>query len=218
MKFDALLFDCDGVLVDSEHITTAVLRQLLAEAGWEMSQQECLDTFLGKAILDQAPLIESRIGRPVTPQWMAEFRRRRDERLAAEVAPVPGIAAALDRLQTRYGRHLACASGADRGKIELQLTRTGLAPFFLPGRIFSGYEQAHNKPAPDVYLAAARALGVDAARCAVIEDSPTGVRAGAAAGATVFGFTPQGDGAALRQAGAAQLFARMDELPALLLG
>lgn len=218
MKFDALLFDCDGVLVDSEHITTAVLRDMLAEAGWVMTAQECLDTFLGKAVLDQSALIAERTGQAVTPEWLDGFRRRRDVRLAAEVRAIPGVATALQTLHAQYGSRMACASGADRGKIELQLGQTGLSTFFSSERIYSGYEQAQNKPAPDVYLAAARGLGVQAPRCAVIEDSPTGVRAGAAAGALVLGYAPLGHEEALLAAGATRVFRHMDELPALLLG
>lgn len=215
MKFDAVLFDCDGVLVDSEHITTAVLRDMLAERGWVMTPQECLQTFLGKAVADQAPLIEARTGAALSPEWMAQYRQRRDARLAAEVRAIPHIRETLAALRACLGARMACASGADRPKIELQLERTDLAPFFA-GRIFSGQEQALNKPAPDVYLAAARAVGVAPARCAVVEDSPTGVRAGVAAGATVFGYAAQGDGAALKAAGATRVFGSMGELPALL--
>lgn len=215
MKFNAVLFDCDGVLVDSEHITTGVLRDMLAERGWEMTAQECLQTFLGKAILDQVPLIEQRTGRPVDEAWITQYRGRRDAQLAQQVQAVPRIGEALAAIQAALGERMACASGADRPKIELQLARTGLAPFF-GSRIFSGYEQAQNKPAPDVYLAAARALQVAPTSCAVVEDSVTGVSAGVAAGATVLAYAPHGDGQALRAAGASQVFACMSELPGLL--
>jgi HAD superfamily hydrolase (TIGR01509 family) len=217
LKFEAVLFDCDGVLVDSEAITNGVLRDMLAERGWVMTLEQCLHHFLGKAVIDQGPLIAERTGRPVDAAWLAQFRRRRNEQLTQHLKPIPHIQQALDAVQAQWGQAMACASGADRPKIELQLQLTGLAPFFT-GRVFSGQEQAHNKPSPDVYLAAARALGADPRRCAVIEDSVTGVTAGTAVGATVFGYAPEGDGAALRSAGAAQVFGAMSELPGLLLG
>jgi HAD superfamily hydrolase (TIGR01509 family) len=217
LKFEAVLFDCDGVLVDSEAITNGVLRDMLAERGWVMTLEECLHQFLGKAVIDQGPLIAERTGQPVTAEWMAQFRERRNLMLTRHVKPIAQIQQALQAVQAQWGDCIACASGADRPKIELQLRLTGLAPFFA-GRVFSGQEQASNKPAPDVYLAAARALGADPRRCAVVEDSVTGVTAGAASGATVFGYAPAGDGAGLRSAGAAQVFGAMSELPGLLLG
>ena len=124
-------------------------------------------------------------------------------------------AAALHQL---FEGRIACASGADRFKVELQLDKCGLMPYFT-GRIFSGHELPRSKPAPDVYLAAAAALGVDPRRCAVVEDTVTGVRAGVAAGATVFGYSPPEAGrdapAALRRAGALTIFTDMAELAAL---
>ena len=115
--------------------------------------------------------------------------------------------------------HIACASGADRFKVELQLDKCGLMPYFR-GRIFSGHELPRSKPAPDVYLAAAAHLGVAPARCAVVEDTVPGVTAGVAAGATVFGYSPPEAGhdvpEALRRAGAVVLFSDMAQLPALL--
>ena len=122
-------------------------------------------------------------------------------------------------VHARYAGRIACASGADRAKVELQLTMCGLMPYF-EGRIFSGYEQPRSKPFPDVYLAAAAALGVDAKRCAVVEDSVTGVMAGVAAGTTVFGFclagTAHSSPAALLAAGAVQVFSDMAKLQDLL--
>ena len=118
-------------------------------------------------------------------------------------------------MHAHHGGRIACASGADRHKVELQLDKVGLSPYFA-GRIFSGHEMPRTKPAPDVYLAAAAALQADPARCAVVEDTVTGVTAGVAAGATVFAYAPQEGAEALRAAGAVQVFASMAELPALL--
>ena len=217
--FDAVLFDCDGVLVDSEHITCGVLRDMLAEAGWDMPLAECMRIFVGKAVQDEAQIIEARTGRPVTDAWQAEFRARRDVGLAAELEPIPGAVAAVRALHASFPGRLACASGADLPKVLMQLGKVGLLDCF-GAHIFSGHDMPRSKPFPDVYLAAAAAVGADPRRCAVVEDTVTGAAAGLAAGASVFGYSPGGLGhssaLALRDAGVTRLFTRMDELPALL--
>nr|WP_255479728.1 HAD family phosphatase [Quadrisphaera sp. RL12-1S] len=219
MPYDAVLFDCDGVLVDSEPITNAVLRTMLAELGWSLSEQEGMRRFVGVAVADQADLIEERTGVRITQAWLEEFRRRRSEQLAVRVQAVEGAAAAVAAVAAAYGQRLACASGADRAKVQMQLDVTGLAPHFAD-RVFSGLELPRSKPAPDVYLQAAAALGADPRRCAVVEDSPAGVRAGVAAGALVLGYCSGGPASSTPEAlvavGAATTFRSMHELPALL--
>ena len=220
-SFDAVLFDCDGVLVDSEPITNGVLREMLEEAGWSLTTAECMRLFIGKAVKDERARIESHTGRPLTEAWLAQFRERRNVRLEREVRAIAGAAEAVERIHAAFGGRIACASGADRFKVELQLARCGLARFF-EGRVFSGHEMPRSKPAPDVYLAAAAALGVDPRRCAVVEDTVPGTTAGVAAGATVFGYSPSEAGhdapAALRAAGAVHVVPDMRELPLLLAG
>jgi HAD superfamily hydrolase (TIGR01509 family) len=218
MKFEAVLFDCDGVLVDSELITNGVLRDMLEELGWKLSAEECMRTFVGKAVKDERALIEARTGQPLTEDWMVRFRERRNEGLVKRVKPIRGAVDAVALIHKHFQGRIACASGADRFKVELQLEKCGLMPWFK-GRIFSGHELPRSKPAPDVYLAAAAALGVDPRRCAVVEDTVTGVTAGVAAGATVFGYSPPEAGhdapAALRAAGAVAIFSDLAQLPAL---
>ena len=217
--FDAVLFDCDGVLVDSEPITNRVLAEMLGELGWQLTVEQSMRIFTGKAVRDEAKLIEARTGFTLTPEWLQRFWARRNEALDRDLVEIPGAGAAVRALHARLGGRIACASGADRGKIQLQLDKVGLAGCFQ-GRVFSGYEYPRSKPFPDVYLAAAQALGVDPRRCAVIEDTVTGATAGVAAGATVFGFSPGDLGhsgpEALRQVGVVQVFTRMAELPGLL--
>ncbi len=219
MKFEAVLFDCDGVLVDSEPITNGVLRDMLEERGWRLSPEECMRIFVGKAVKDEARLIEARTGQPVTEDWMVQFRERRNLGLTRDLRAIEDAVDAVKKINEMFGGRIACASGADRFKVELQLEKCGLMPYFT-GRIFSGHELPRSKPAPDVYLAAAAALGVDPRRCAVVEDTVTGVTAGVAAGATVFGYSPLEAGhdapAVLRQAGAVTIFTDMAALPALL--
>jgi HAD superfamily hydrolase (TIGR01509 family) len=217
-RFDAVLFDCDGVLVDSEPITNGVLREMLAELGWQLTPAECMRLFIGKAVKDERAIIEARTGKPLTEEWLALFRHRRNERLESQLKAIEGAAEAVGAVHEHFGGRIACASGADRIKVELQLAKCGLMRWF-EGRIFSGHELPRSKPAPDVYLAAAAAVGVDPRRCAVVEDTVTGVTAGVAAGATVFGYSPREAGhdapAALRAAGASHIFTDMRELPAL---
>jgi HAD superfamily hydrolase (TIGR01509 family) len=216
MNFDAILFDCDGVLVDSEPITNGVLVQMFGELGWQLSLDECMRTFVGKAVKDEAALIERKTGQPLTPQWLQGFWARRNAALDSALLPIAGALTAVPALHAASRGRIACASGADRGKVELQLRKVGLYPYF-EGRIFSGHEMPRSKPFPDVYLAAAEALGVDPRRCAVVEDTVTGVTAGVAAGATVFGYSPGGPGhssaASLLAAGAVRVITDMTELP-----
>ncbi|WP_370590365.1 HAD family hydrolase [Xylophilus sp. ASV27] len=217
--FDAVLFDCDGVLVDSEPITNRVLRDLLARRGWDMTLEECSRIFLGKAVKDEAALIEQHTGQPLTTEWLQEFWRQRNLALERELGPIPGAPQAVRAIHAAHGGRIACASGADRRKVVLQLEKVGILDCF-DGRIFSGHEMPRSKPAPDVYLAAAAALGADPERCAVVEDTVTGATAGLAAGATVFGYCPGGPGHSsaqqMRALGVKALFHDMAELPALL--
>jgi HAD superfamily hydrolase (TIGR01509 family) len=150
---------------------------------------------------------------------MAEFRARRNQTLQDQLEAVPNIHAAVHAIHAGYAGRIACASGADRIKVELQLRKVGLSDYF-DGRIFSGHEMPRSKPWPDVYLAAAAALQANPSRCAVVEDTVTGVRAGVAAGATVFAYAPASSGhvdaRALRDAGAWHTFTDMAELAMLL--
>jgi HAD superfamily hydrolase (TIGR01509 family) len=216
MQFEAILFDCDGVLVDSEPITNGVLRDLLEERGWTLTPEECMARFIGKAVRDERAAIEARTGRPLTDAWMALFYARRNHELDARLTAIAGAHAAVEAAHAHVRQRIACASGADRFKVEMQLTKVGLMDFF-DGRIFSGHEMPRSKPAPDVYLAAAAYLNAPARQCLVIEDTPTGVTAGVAAGATVWAYCPQPEhGPSLREAGASRLFGHMGDLPGLL--
>jgi HAD superfamily hydrolase (TIGR01509 family) len=218
-RFEAVLFDCDGVLVDSESITNGVLRDMLEELGWALTPEECMRIFVGKAVKDERALIEAHTGQPLTEEWFVRFRERRNEGLVARVQPIRGAVEAVAAVSDHFGGRIACCSGADRFKVELQLRKCGLMPYF-EGRVFSGHEMPRSKPAPDVYLAAMEPLGVLAETCVVVEDTITGVTAGVAAGATVFGYSPPEAGhdapGALRAAGASLVFTDMAQLPHLL--
>jgi HAD superfamily hydrolase (TIGR01509 family) len=218
-KFDAVLFDCDGVLVDSEPITNGLLRDMLEEQGWTLTPEACFQHFVGKAVIDEKHRIEAETGKPLTESWMQSFRARRNAALEAHLQAIPNIHTAIEQIHRNFDGRIACASGADRLKVELQLAKVALMPYF-EGRIFSGHEMPRSKPAPDVYLAAAEAIGVPPSRCAVVEDTVTGVTAGVAAGCMVFGYVPSRfratEHAALLAAGASHTFTDMLHLPSLL--
>jgi HAD superfamily hydrolase (TIGR01509 family) len=216
MKFQAVLFDCDGVLVDSEAITCGALRDMLEENGWRLSLAECMAHFVGHTVRSRASLIEAHTGKPLSEAFMDEFYRRRNLRLENEITAIDGIHDAVRHVHERCEGRIAVASGADRYKVEMMLQRVGLAQFF-EGRIFSGHEMPRSKPFPDVYLAAAAHLQVDPAQCLVVEDTPVGIAAGVAAGATVWAYAPPlASTDVLIQAGAAHVFAHMIQLPVLL--
>ncbi len=219
--FDAVLFDCDGVLVDSEPITSRVLTEMLNELGWGITHAETMEIFTGKAVKDELPLIQARTGATITPEWFDQFRQRRNDALDRDLVEIPGAPHAVRALHEALSGRIAVASGADRRKVELQLVKVGIADCF-EGRVFSGHEMPRSKPFPDVYLAAAQALGVDPKRCAIVEDTVTGATAGVAAGATVFGYSPGEPGHSgarvLRSVGVAHVFTDMRALPALLAG
>jgi HAD superfamily hydrolase (TIGR01509 family) len=211
MRFEAVLFDCDGVLVDSEPITNGVLRQMLNEAGWALSQADCERIFIGKAVRDERERIERETGRPLTEEWMRAFYARRDERLRAELQTVSGALDTVIAAHAHTAGRIACASGADRPKVVMQIGMVGMQPYF-EDRIFSGHDLPRSKPAPDVYLAAAAHVGADPRRCLVIEDTATGAQAGIAAGATVWGYCQHGHGRAFEGLAVARVFQRMEEM------
>ena len=209
MTFQAILFDCDGVLVDSEALTCGVLRDMFEEQGWRMTLAECMQRFVGHTVKSQRSVIEAHTGVPLTDAWLEQFYALRNERLTQDITAIEGVHEAVAHLHDHCQGRIAVASGADRFKVEMMLKQVGLIEFF-EGRIFSGHEMPRSKPHPDVYLAAAAHLKMDPARCLVIEDTTVGITAGVAAGATVWAYAPPGaDAHALRQAGAAQVFEHM---------
>ena len=134
--FDAVLFDCDGVLVDSEPITNGVLRDMLAERGWLLTMDECMLQFVGKAVSDEAALIEQKTGMPVTDDWLASFRSRRNTALQAHVTAIPNVTDAVHRIHAGYGGRIACASGADRMKV---LVHDGIGFWLAARRLHQGH-------------------------------------------------------------------------------
>ena len=219
MQFEAILFDCDGVLVDSELITNRVLHAMLNESGWPLSEDECMRIFIGKTVRSETTRIEAETGKPLTDAWMAAFYERRNTRLRAELVAISGALEAVRAVHTQLQGQIAVASGADKPKVLMQLEKVGMLPYF-GAHVFSGHDLPRTKPWPDVYLAAAASLGVDPARCLVIEDSVPGLTAGVRAGATVWGYCPRVNAhstpESLMTAGASMVFDDMADLPRLL--
>jgi HAD superfamily hydrolase (TIGR01509 family) len=210
MPFEAIIFDCDGTLVDSEHLGNQVLVECVAELGLTLSLAEALGLFTGLKMAETVALIEERLGQRVPPDFVPEVRNRMALAFEERLRPIAGVEAVLQGVRQPY----CVASNGPRDKMELSLRTTGLLPYFGE-RIFSAYEIGSWKPEPGLFLHAAETLGVRPERCAVVEDSAVGVRAGRAAGMTVFGFAPSGNGAALAEAGA-EPFAEMSLLLSLL--
>jgi HAD superfamily hydrolase (TIGR01509 family) len=209
--FDLVIFDCDGVLVDSERIAVRIDAVMLARLGWELTEAEIVERFVGRSEAHMVSEIEAQLGRPLKPGWDAEFVSLYRDALEAELTSVDGIAEALDAIATPT----CVASSSTHERLRFTLGLTGLLDRF-DGRIFSATEVANGKPAPDLFLHAAATLGADPSRCAVVEDSRYGVAAARAAGMRVFGYagglTPAewlvGDGTVV--------FDDMRELPGLL--
>jgi HAD superfamily hydrolase (TIGR01509 family) len=207
---ELVIFDCDGVLVDSERLAVPVDVHVLAQLGWVMSEAEVIERFVGRSNEFMVAEIEANLGRPLAEGWEEEFRHLYRDAFA-ELAPVEGVVEALEQITTRT----CVASSSTQQSIRIKLDLTGLYERFA-GRIFSASEVANGKPAPDLFLHAAERMAADPVACAVVEDSYYGVEAARAAGMLAFGYAG-GLTPAERLAGSnTVVFADMRELPRLL--
>lgn len=209
-RFELVIFDCDGVLVDSETISNRVFAELLTSEGLPLTPAETMRRYMGRSTASCRALIEVELGRSLDDSFFALVQARTFEAFQRELRAVDGIADALDCIPIP-----ACvASSGEHEKMRMTLGLTGLLPRF-EGRLFSATEVARGKPAPDLFLHAAAQMGAEPGRCAVVEDSPLGVAGAVAAGMTPFGFAWHGRAETLAAAGA-RVFDRMAELPELL--
>jgi HAD superfamily hydrolase (TIGR01509 family) len=207
-----VIFDCDGVLVDSELITNRVFGQMLNELGIAISLEDIFERFVGRSMPQCLEILAKLLGRPVPQHFVEEYQTRSATALKSELKAVPDIETVLAAMRVPY----CVASSGTHEKMHTTLGITGLLPQFR-GKMYSVTEVAQSKPFPDVFLHAARQQGVMPADCAVIEDTPTGVRAGVAAGMTVFGYCALTPKQRLIEAGAHHTFERMRDLPSLIL-
>jgi len=186
VPFGLVILDCDGVLVDSEPISMRVDTEVLAEVGWSLTNEEVVERFMGRTHDFMVSEIEAYLGRPLDASWEDRFQQRYRDAFALYLKPVDGVVEALDSLDATDTLTCVASSGGHQ-KMRFTLDLTGLWDRF-EGRIFSATEVAHGKPAPDLFLHAARKMGVDPAACAVVEDSRYGVEAARAAGMRVFAY------------------------------
>lgn len=185
--FRAVLFDCDGVLADSEALVNAIVAAELTALGWPLSPHEAEREFLGLSLPDMLPRITARVG-ALPAAWPQSISDRITHELEGALQPMPGAVQAVAALSAR-GVPMAVCSNSARAELGMKLMVLGLAGFF-GSRVFSYQDVPRPKPAPDLYIAAAAACGVPPAESLVVEDSATGVAAGLAAGCQVVGLLP----------------------------
>ena len=207
--FDLVIFDCDGVLVDSERLAVRTEAEILASLGWPLTQDEIVERFVGRTAAHMQQEIEQQLGRRI--DWDTEFELRYREVFERELVAVPGIVEALDEISIP----VCVASSGSHDKMRFTLGKTGLFERF-DGRIFSVDQVEHGKPAPDIFLFAAAQMGTIPDRCAVVEDSVSGVTAAVSAEMSAFAFAGGVTSSEALSIEGAVVFDDMVELPALL--
>lgn len=207
---DLVIFDCDGVLVDSEVVAVTVMQRVLGDLGWVLTIDEIVERFVGGSKSNFDSQVEEYLGRSLDPGWGERYAPWYQEAFERELRAVPGIELAIDALTMPT----CVASNSSHERVRSSLGLTGLLDRF-DGRIFSAQDVKHPKPAPDVYLIAAQRMGVSPARCVVVEDSKFGVQAARAAGMRVLGYAGGLTPAAWLEGDRTTTFSSMDELVSL---
>jgi len=213
VSIDLIIFDCDGVLVDSERVANEVFAQILEEVcGLQFTLEDMFETFVGHSRAQCLQKIEALIGKPPPPELDRRYQQDINLALAESVAAIDGIETVLEQLSLPY----CVASSGSHEKMRMTLGMTDLIRFF-DDNIFSTSDVERGKPHPDIYLHAARTMEIeDPERCLVIEDSPIGVTGAVAAGMNVFGFAELMPAHKLHASGAHLVFDRMHDLPDLI--
>jgi HAD superfamily hydrolase (TIGR01509 family) len=202
-----IIFDCDGVLVDSEPISNRVFCEALNKAGVAISLSELFASYVGLSLEQGLNRINQNYGVLLGSDFLVGYKVARDAALAAEIKPIAGVEDIISQLTLPY----CVASNSEASKVEKMLGLTGLLAYFS-GRIFSAADFGKPKPAPDIYLKIAAEFGIAPAACLVIEDTVTGVSAGVAAGMQVIGYSATTSEQALTAAGAVQVFKTMPDI------
>jgi HAD superfamily hydrolase (TIGR01509 family) len=210
LNFDLIIFDCDGVLVDSEPIVNRVFVEMLEELGFTLDFEGSLREFAGSSMSNRLRVTQQRLGWVAPQDFSSHFDRRLNKVMESELRPVPGVAEVLGKLSLPW----CVASNGGQEDMRFRLQKAGLLRWF-DGKMFSASEVSEGKPAPDIFVHVAKRMGVEPSRCAVIEDSLPGVQAGVAAGMVVFGYARLTSHQTLQKAGA-RVFEGMTELPRLL--
>lgn len=208
--FDLVIFDCDGVLVDSERISARVFSSLLNELGLPCTERESIDTFMGSSMARCIEIVTEWLGHAPPADLLDRYHDVMRQRVSTELTEVSGISSLLDALDAA-NIPFAVASNGEHAKMQTTLGVTGLLPRF-EGRRFSATDVVHPKPAPDLFLHAAGRMAVPAARCVVVEDSPLGVQGAREAGMTVIGYADLMSPARLQAAGAHAIVHHLEEL------
>lgn len=209
-KYKAVIFDCDGVLVDSETLGNRVLSEMITEIGFPLSPEEAVQQFKGGKLADCLAVVEAQMGQRLPADFASQVRAQMAEVFQTDLQAIQGVREALEAIPVTK----CVASNGPEEKMALTLKITDLLHFF-EGRIFSAYTLGVWKPEPDLYLYAASQMGVHPEECVVIEDSHLGVQAAVAAGIPVLGYADHSSPAELEALGA-KTFGSMQELPALL--
>lgn len=210
---ELVIFDCDGVLVDSEKLAVRVDRHVLSELGWDLTETEIVHRFVGRSAAHFRQEVEAHLGRPLADDWETPYQALYDETFERDLEPVDGIVSALERIVAAAAT--CVASSGSHAKIRRSLGLTGLLRRF-DDRIFSASDVAEGKPAPDLFLHAAARMGVPPDRCVVIEDSRFGVAAARAAGMRAFGYAGGLTPAEWLEGENTTVFDDMERLPELL--
>ena len=211
---DLVIFDCDGVLVDSERISCGVLARRLTAEGLPTTVAEARRDYQGLLLTEVGASIEAKLGRALADNWLEEFESERSAEFRLDLEPVRGARAAVERVAAA-GLAVCVASQGKLEKTRLSLELTGLGDLFPERAVFSAWTVPRGKPHPDLFLRAASSMGVDPAACVVVEDTPSGVTAALRAGMPALGYAGDSDEQALRDAGAT-VFHSLEELPAIL--
>jgi HAD superfamily hydrolase (TIGR01509 family) len=209
-----VIFDCDGVLVDSEVISNGVLARMLSVEGLPTTLSEARRDYQGLLLGEVLASAEAKLGHALPDGWLTRYEQERAEVFRSELAPVPGAAEAVRRVRAA-GISVCVASQGKLSKTRLSLELTGLRGLFAAEALFSAHSVPRGKPHPDLFLHAADAMGAEPGRCVVVEDTPSGVAAAVSARMRALGYIADSDEAALREAGA-EVLRSLEELPALL--
>lgn len=209
-SFELVVFDCDGVLVDSERITNRIFAAMLVDIGVPATLETVFELFVGRSMATCQRIVTEMLGHEPPAGFWEEYERRTVDAMQRELAAVDGIEEALDRITLPW----CVASSGGHAKMRTTLGLTGLLPRF-EGRLFSATEVAHGKPAPDLFLHAAARCGVAPDACLLVEDAPAGVIGGRAAGMTVCGYAGHSPAHRLREAGAHHVITEMGQLPSI---
>jgi HAD superfamily hydrolase (TIGR01509 family) len=208
-----VIFDCDGVLVDSEVIANRIMAEAITASGVPISYEDCRTRFVGGTLQRVIDTVEEWLGKPLPPGWQEDYETRRNAAFRRELQAVPGAAAAVEAIRAN-GTAVCVASSGSMEKMELTLGLTGLRHYF-GAHLFSASMVAHGKPEPDLFLHAAERMGCLPETCVVVEDSLLGVTAAVAAGMRVLAYAA-GTAPENLQAAGGLPFAEMAELPGLL--